>query len=78
MAEKKEKEETPEDAYEAELSSGVYIFMMLGVLTVGEFLVASIAAPWVFILWAVALWKSYLVVKDYMHVGHVFSDEETH
>jgi hypothetical protein len=52
--------------------------MMLGILTLGEFLVASIAGPWIFILWIVALWKTFLVVKNYMHIGSVFSDEESH
>jgi hypothetical protein len=69
---------SPEESREKELRSGLYVFMMLGILTLGEFLVASIAGPWIFILWIVALWKTFLVVKNYMHIGSVFSDEESH
>lgn len=73
------KDLTPEEALKADLKRGGYIFMLLAVLTVGEFIVASIAAPWVFVLWTVAAWKAFLVVRDYMHLGKIFkSDEEAH
>lgn len=58
---------------------GVWIMIMLAVLTAGEFLVAVIAPPWGNLLLLVALWKSYYVVKSYMHIGRLFGgDEEAH
>ena len=67
------------DAYKADLSIGNWILVMLGVLTVGEFLVGVIAPPWGVILLIIALWKAFYVVKDFMHVGRLFgNDEETH
>lgn len=73
----KEKETaTPVDPHKEALRNGTIILSLLGVLTLGEFLVATIAPPWVFILWIVALWKAFYVVKDYMHIGRVFSGEE--
>lgn len=78
MAEKKEKDEVVVDERKKALRAGTYIFLMLGVLTFGEFLVGVIAPPWIVILWLVAAWKAYYVIKDYMHIGRLFSDEETH
>lgn len=61
------------------LSTGVWILIMLGVLTAGEFLVAVIAPPWGYLLLFVALWKSFYVVNSYMHIGRLFNgDEEAH
>jgi len=80
MAKTDEAQQDPEeDALTLGLRSGMYVFMMLGVLTLGEFLVASIASSWTLFLWIVALWKVFLVVKNYMHVGVLFApDEEAH
>lgn len=79
MANKKiEKTEIPVDKRKEDLSGGVWVFSMLAVLTIGEFLVGSIAAPWSFVLWAVAIWKTIYVVTRYMNIGRLFSDEETH
>jgi hypothetical protein len=63
----------------AALRAGMWVFLMLGVLTLGEFLVALIAPPWGWMLLVVAVWKSFYVVKDYMHVGRTFGGgEEAH
>jgi hypothetical protein len=79
MAKKKnEVIEEPVDAREEELSGGVWVFSMLGVLTLGEFLIANIATPWTFVLWGVAIWKTIYVVTRYMNISRLFSDEETH
>ena len=77
---KKTKEELAqiEESRTEAIRAGGWIFMMLVILTIGEFTTAVIAAPWTFILWAVAIWKAYYVVKDYMHIGRLFSDEESH
>jgi hypothetical protein len=59
--------------------AGMWILIMLAVLTAGEFLVAVIAPPWGNLLLVVAVWKSYYVVKSYMHIGRLFGgDEEAH
>jgi hypothetical protein len=54
--------ETAVDMKTQGLRAGVYIFMMLIILTLGEFLIASIASAWTIFLWAVAVWKAFLVV----------------
>ena len=78
MAEITQTDEKSEE-YQAELSAGNWILVMLAVLTLGEFLVGVIAPPWGIILLIIAVWKSYYVVKDFMHIGRLFSsDEESH
>lgn len=74
----KNKNENPSEAHKDALRSGLLVFGMLALLTAGEFIVAVIAPPWSFILWIVAFSKAFFVVRDYMHVGRLFGDEETH
>lgn len=69
---------SPEELRKEALSKGMWIFLMLATLTFGEFLVAVIAPPWTFVLWVVAAWKTFYVVKDYMHVGKLAGGEEQH
>lgn len=61
-----------------ELSRGVWVAMMLAVLTFGEYLVGVIAPPWGVMLLAVAAFKAFFVVKDFMHIGRLFSSGEDH
>ncbi len=76
---KEKKPEAKKDSRREALYTGLWIIIMLAVLTVGEFVVAVIAPPWAFILLFVAAFKAFWVIKDYMHVGRLFSsDEETH
>lgn len=76
---KEETKDTQEDSLKEVLRAGVWVLIMLAVFTVGEYLVAVIAPPWGNLLLAVAVWKSYYVVKTYMHIGRLFeSDEEAH
>ena len=76
---KEKKPEAKVDRRRETLYTGLWIIIMLAVLTVGEFLVAVIAPPWASILLFVAAFKAFWVIKDYMHVGRLFSsDEETH
>ena len=77
MAKKEEKQEQA-DPRKAGLKAGAYVLLMLGVLTLGEYLVGTIAPSWTALLWIVAIWKSIYVVKDYMHIGRLFSAEEGH
>lgn len=63
----------------AALYTGLWVFIMLAVLTFGEFIVGVIASPWGRVLLVVAAFKAFWVVKDYMHIGRLFgSDEEGH
>lgn len=77
MAEAKPEEK--KDSRREALYSGVWILLMLAVLTIGEFLIGVIASPWAFILIFVAAFKAFWIIKDYMHIGRLFpSDEERH
>jgi len=55
---------------------GIVVFGLLAVLTVGEYLIGSIASVWWAPLLGIAILKAYLIMRDYMHVGRVFSVEE--
>jgi hypothetical protein len=62
---------------------GVTIMLLLSALTLGEFMVGAIGGtiPNVnlgSVLMLVALLKAFFVVRDYMHVGRLFSNEEEH
>jgi len=69
MDEKKKK-----TAYE----TGIIILVWLAVLSIGELWFALMGIPWWSILVVIALIKATLVVRDYMHVGRLFSGEEEH
>ena len=78
MAEKEAKKEG-RDSREQALYTGVWILIMLAVLTFGEFIVGVIAPPWGIVLIIVAAFKAYWVLVEYMHIGRLFSsEEETH
>lgn len=79
MAEKKQAQNSLVEKRKAALTAGFWVFLMLAVLTGGEFVVGVIAPPWTQLLLIVAAFKAFFVVKDYMHVGRLFSgEEETH
>lgn len=75
MAKKEDKQEQV-DPRKAGLRAGAYVLLLLGVLTFGEYLVGTIAPSWIALLWIVAIWKAIYVVRDYMHIGRLFSGEE--
>jgi hypothetical protein len=64
------------DSRRVQLGIGVWIMLMLAVLTFGEFLVGVIAPPWGRLLLLVAAFKAFFVIKDYMHIGRLFSSTE--
>lgn len=67
------------DSRKVELGVGVWIMLILAVLTFGEFLVGVIAPPWGEMLLFVAAFKAFYVIKNYMHIGRLFSSgEEQH
>jgi hypothetical protein len=55
---------------------GVAVIIILAVLTIGEYLIGSIAIGWWEPLIGIGILKAYLVVRDYMHVGRLFASEE--
>ena len=59
-----------------ELGAGVWVMLMLGVLTFGEFVVGVIAPPWGSALLLVAAFKALFVITYYMHVGRLFRAEK--
>ncbi len=75
----KEKSVEIEDGRKQALYTGRWIFLMLIVLTLGEYMIGVIAPPWGAILIVVAAFKAFWVIKDYMHIGRLFgNDEESH
>lgn len=59
-----------------ELGAGVWVMLMLAVLTFGEFLVGVIAPPWGSALLLVAAFKALFVITYYMHVGRLFKSDK--
>jgi hypothetical protein len=63
------------DAYRV----GVAVFILLIVLTIGEFFIGSIAYTWAWPMWGIAILKAAMIVRDYMHLPRLFAgDEESH
>ena len=68
-----------EESKKKALSIGLVVLMMLGVLTVGEFMIGSVASTWFAPILLVALIKAFFIIRDYMHLSRVFEgDEEVH
>ena len=67
-----------EEKKNEKLSYGLSIFILLAALTIGEFSIASVGRSLGVVLMLVALLKASLVIRDYMHIGRLFSTEEDH
>lgn len=65
-----------EEKKKSEFNKGLVIFIVLAMLTIGEYFIGAIASAWWAPLLAVAALKAFLVIRDYMHVGRVFESEE--
>lgn len=59
-------------------SMGVTIALLLAVTTIGEYGIAVVGKNLGAVLMLVAFFKAFLVVRDYMHVGRLFSSGEDH
>ena len=70
--------EANENIKKEAFQKGVYVLLLLAILTLGEFWLAYIGAPWWSVLIMIAAFKAFLVVRDYMHIGRVFGSEEEH
>ncbi|MBN2500597.1 MAG: hypothetical protein JXB38_07475 [Anaerolineales bacterium] len=69
-------EEALAQAQKKALSDGVFVLIILGVLTFGEFIVGSVAPAWGTVLLIAALGKAFFVVRDYMHISRLWDNEE--
>lgn len=55
---------------------GLSVITLLAVFTIGEYLLGVIAIDWWMPLLAIALFKSFFVIRDYMHLPRLFAAEE--
>ncbi len=55
---------------------GLSVITLLAVFTIGEYLLGVIAIDWWMPLLAIALIKSFFVIRDYMHLPRLFAAEE--
>lgn len=55
---------------------GIGVMILLTGLTIGEYFMGAYASAWALPILLVAAVKAFFVVRDYMHVGRVFSGDE--
>jgi cytochrome c oxidase subunit IV len=67
-----------EDKKKLAFRVGAVVFGLLAILTIGEYLIGSIASVWWAPLLGIAILKAFLILRDYMHVDRVFAMEEVH
>ena len=65
-----------DESKKRDFNTGLVVLMLLAVLTVGEYMIGSIASTWFAPLMLVALLKAFYIVRDYMHISEVFEGEE--
>lgn len=54
---------------------GLSVFFALVILTVIEFVVASLNPDWAWLLFLLAIFKGWLVIQYYMHINRIFKEE---
>jgi cytochrome c oxidase subunit IV len=67
-----------EDKKKQAFRVGEVVFLLLAVLTAGEYFIGSVASIWWAPLLGIAILKAFLIVRDYMHIGRVFAVEDDH
>jgi hypothetical protein len=65
-------EEQKKQAY----NKGLVVILLVATMTFGEFLVGYFASLWWGPLLAIAILKAFFILRDYMHIGRVFSSNE--
>ena len=55
--------------------AGIIVLLILAVFTAIEFGISQLG-NWIAVLLVISLLKAFLVVRDYMHIGKLFSGEE--
>lgn len=58
------------------LRIGVAVFILLAMVTAGEFFIGSISPAWIAPLIGAAIVKAFFIVREYMHIGRVFETDE--
>lgn len=71
-----EKSEELEESKKKAFNVGLVVLIMLAVLTVGEYMIGSVASTWFAPLMFIALIKAFFILRDYMHISRVFAGEE--
>jgi hypothetical protein len=56
--------------------AGVVVLILLAALTIGEYFIGAIAVGWLAPLWGIAILKAVFIMRDYMHVGRLFGEDE--
>ncbi len=67
-----------DDKKKQALKFGVYVFIILTVLTIGEYWIAVSGLPWWAALYGIAILKAWFVIQHYMHLPRLFNEEEKH
>jgi heme/copper-type cytochrome/quinol oxidase subunit 4 len=60
---------------------GVTVAIILFVFTIGEFMLGEVGANtngWIWVLMLIAILKTFMVLREYMHIARVFRPEENH
>jgi hypothetical protein len=72
-----------DEKYEAKkkeiYQKGISVIILLIFLTLGEYFIGAVAYAWAFvatILITISVIKAFFVVRDYMHIGRLFTSEE--
>jgi len=65
-----------EESKKRAFNVGLVVLIMLAVLTVGEYMIGSVASTWFAPLMFIALIKAFFILRDYMHISRVFAGEE--
>jgi hypothetical protein len=55
---------------------GITVLVLLLALTIGEFLIGAYTEGLWTALFGISLIKAFFVVRDYMHIGRLFGNEE--
>lgn len=77
-----EKEDTAHVEDEVEIKKkeayrvGLGVFFLLVVFSIGEYWLGAVASAWWAPILAIATLKAVLVIRDYMHIGRLFTSEE--
>jgi Prokaryotic Cytochrome C oxidase subunit IV len=65
----------PEGHKSARYKVGIIVLTILAIFTALEFTISQLG-NWIAVLLVIALLKAILVIRDYMHIGKLFSGEE--
>jgi hypothetical protein len=55
---------------------GAVVMILLVTFTIGEYFIGVVAPLWLAPLLMIAIFKAFFVIRDYMHIGELFSPEE--